>query len=125
MIRDMKAAGCELTDEQQILAVLRSLPEPFWGQVKLVLTHNEGIKTFENISYHLELKVECRDANHSAALVARTGRCNGNSFQHKKKQRKYKIENQGPKAEKITKRQRDKHSGKKDVSKLKCYYVAS
>lgn len=40
MIREMKADGNNLTDEQQILAVIRSLPEPSWKDMKLVLTHN-------------------------------------------------------------------------------------
>ena len=39
LIRHLKAAGNNLFDEQQVTAVIRSLPEPTWGQIKLVLTH--------------------------------------------------------------------------------------
>lgn len=56
MIREMKAASNDLTDEQQILVVIRCLFDPSWEDVKLVLTHNEGIKTFDDISQHLELE---------------------------------------------------------------------
>ena len=58
LIRDLKAVGNNLFDEQQVIVVICSLPEPTWGQMKLVLTHNENIKTFADISHHLELEVE-------------------------------------------------------------------
>ena len=58
LIRDLKAAGNNLSDEQQVTAVIRSLPEPTWGQMKLVLTHSENIKTFADISRHLKLEAE-------------------------------------------------------------------
>ena len=56
LIRDLEAAGNNLSDEQQLIAVMRSLPEPTWGQVKLILTHSKNIKTFANISRHLKLE---------------------------------------------------------------------
>ncbi|XP_020112140.1 uncharacterized protein LOC109726761 [Ananas comosus] len=43
MIRELKAAGCELTDEQQVQSVMRSLPDSSWDQIKIVLTHNEDL----------------------------------------------------------------------------------
>ena len=39
LIRHLKATGNNLFDEQQVTVVIRSLPEPTWGQMKLVLTH--------------------------------------------------------------------------------------
>ncbi|KAG5548704.1 hypothetical protein RHGRI_014154 [Rhododendron griersonianum] len=77
MIREMRSAGNDFTDEQQILAVIRSLPDPLWKDIKVVLTHNEGIKNFDDISRHLELEAERVDANRSATLVAKAGQRNG------------------------------------------------
>lgn len=43
--------------------------------VKLVLTHNEGIKTFDVIVQQLRLRVERKEANRTNALVAQGGQC--------------------------------------------------
>ncbi|KAF7116718.1 hypothetical protein RHSIM_RhsimUnG0017000 [Rhododendron simsii] len=83
MILEMRSAGNDLTDEQQILAVIRSLPDPLWKDIKIVLFHNERIKNFDDISRHLELEAERVDANRSAALVAKAGQRNGRRSQHK------------------------------------------
>nr|CAD1818747.1 unnamed protein product [Ananas comosus var. bracteatus] len=77
MIRDLKTAGNELTDEQQVLAVIRSLPDPEWSQMKLLMTHSENIKTFNDISRHLELEAERLEVNRSVALVARSEKRSG------------------------------------------------
>ncbi|XP_026419768.1 uncharacterized protein LOC113315726 [Papaver somniferum] len=69
MIRDLKSFGNVLTDEQQVLAVIRSLPDS-WVHLKQILTHNEGIKHFSDISRHVELEVECQEATRVAALYA-------------------------------------------------------
>ncbi|KAL0461126.1 UNVERIFIED_CONTAM: hypothetical protein Slati_0000200 [Sesamum latifolium] len=54
------------------LAVLRSLPEQTWGHVKLVLTHNEQIKTFDSVASHLKLEADRRESERAqqAAFVA-------------------------------------------------------
>ncbi len=57
MIRDLKAAGNVLTDEQQVQAVIRSLPDS-WISMKQIMTHNENIKNFADISRHVELEAE-------------------------------------------------------------------
>ncbi|KAF7112306.1 hypothetical protein RHSIM_RhsimUnG0242900 [Rhododendron simsii] len=62
MIRDLRAAGNVLTDEQQILAMLRSLPDKTWDHFKLTMTHNEMVKTFNDLKCHLELEAERQDA---------------------------------------------------------------
>ena len=79
MIRKMKVTGYYLTDKKQVLAIIRSLLESSWGQVKLVLTHNEAIKTFDGISHHLELQAEQRNmSRNTVALVAQNGlKCGG------------------------------------------------
>ena len=124
MFRDMKAAGNDLTDEQQVLAILRSLPDPTWVHVKLVLTHNEGIKNFDDVSHHLEVEAECVEANRNAALVAQAGRQKGYKPRRKGYQNwgnKPKTHNQAPRKDKIVKHRRGARSGKKDASKLKCF----
>ena len=70
LIHDLKAAGNNLSDEQQDTAVIRSLPEPTWGQMKLILTHSENIKTFDDISRHIELEAERMGAHQNTFLVA-------------------------------------------------------
>ena len=37
LIRDLKASGNNLTNEQEVTAVIHSLPEPTYGKMKLVL----------------------------------------------------------------------------------------
>ncbi|KAK4428873.1 hypothetical protein Salat_1187200 [Sesamum alatum] len=76
MIRELQNVGSELSDEQQVLAVLRSLPRQTSGHVKLVLMHNEQIKMFENVASHLKLEVDRRESEcaQQAAIVAHAGR---------------------------------------------------
>ncbi|KAF7116721.1 hypothetical protein RHSIM_RhsimUnG0017100 [Rhododendron simsii] len=69
------------------LSSIRSLPDPLWKDIKIVLTHNEGIKNFDYISRHLELEAERIDANNSAALVAKAGQCNEHRSQRKDSKR--------------------------------------
>ena len=57
MIHVLNTAGHVLKDEHQIQAVIRSLPE-LWADIKQIMTHNESIKMFANISLHVELEVE-------------------------------------------------------------------
>ncbi|XP_038707271.1 uncharacterized protein LOC120002581 [Tripterygium wilfordii] len=59
MIKDLRNAGVELSDEQQVLAVIRSLLDPEWAHMKQLMTHSENIKTFDDISRHLELEADC------------------------------------------------------------------
>ena len=74
MIRDLGVAGHVLTNEQQVQAVLRSLP-PSWEHMKRNMTHNESVKTFENVSRHLELEAERLEATkgESSSYVAKVG----------------------------------------------------
>ncbi|KAL0444847.1 UNVERIFIED_CONTAM: hypothetical protein Slati_2207400 [Sesamum latifolium] len=77
MIRELQNVGCELSDEQ-VLAVLRSLPEHTWGHVKLVIMHSEQIKTSDSVASHLKHEADRRDSERAqhAAFVAHAGqRC--------------------------------------------------
>ncbi|KAL0421929.1 UNVERIFIED_CONTAM: hypothetical protein Slati_3215800 [Sesamum latifolium] len=120
MIRELQNAGCELSDEQQVLAVLRSLPEQTWGHVKLVLTHNEQIKTFDSVASHLKLEADRRESERAqqAAFVAHAGqrkphkgkrwnKPNGAGPSQSQKQ------NLAPQGDKTMKRRRGKRGGKK------------
>ena len=85
MIRQLNAAGVNITDEQQVLSVIRSLPDnEVWSHVKMVLTHNEGIKTFDDVSRHLELEAEHIKVTRATTMVATAGHKNGNMSQSKK-----------------------------------------
>jgi hypothetical protein len=55
MISELKNVGHILTDEQQVQAVIRSLSY-IWEHMKVNLTHNEGIKTLNDVFRHLELE---------------------------------------------------------------------
>ena len=73
MVHELKAAGNNLTDKQQIQAVIRSLPNS-WEQMKLNMTHNESIQTLEDLSCHLELQAKRHVAQgQSSAFFARHG----------------------------------------------------
>ena len=47
MVLELKAVGNNLTDEQQIQAVIHSLPDS-WEQMKPNMTHNESIQKHPN-----------------------------------------------------------------------------
>ncbi|XP_044503424.1 uncharacterized protein LOC123224005 [Mangifera indica] len=57
MIIELKKAGHDLTDEQQVQVVIRSLPDS-WEHMKVNMTHNDNIRTFDDIARHLELEAE-------------------------------------------------------------------
>ena len=62
MIQDLNAGGHILTDEHQVQAVIRSLPDS-WMHMKKILTHNENINFFKDISHHVELEANRIVAN--------------------------------------------------------------
>ena len=51
MIRELRAAGINLTNEQQIQVVISSLPNS-WENKKANMTHNENARTFNDIQRH-------------------------------------------------------------------------
>uniref|UniRef100_A0A2N9EKF5 Integrase catalytic domain-containing protein n=1 Tax=Fagus sylvatica TaxID=28930 RepID=A0A2N9EKF5_FAGSY len=123
MICDLKAARNVLTDEQQVQAVIRSLPDS-WISMKQIMTHNENIKNFADISRHVELEAERQEATKSAALIAHGGQRKPNGFKRKDKG---KAARQGgpstnaPKVNKGANQHKRKRSAKKNISKMKCY----
>ncbi|KAK4423055.1 hypothetical protein Salat_1888100 [Sesamum alatum] len=63
MIQEVQRAGCELSDEKQVMFVFRLLPEQTLGHVKLVLMRNEQIKIFNSVTSHLKLEVAVESLN--------------------------------------------------------------
>ena len=61
MNRELKSAGHTLIDEQHIQAMIRSLPNS-WEHIKIHMTRNENINTFNNIAHHLKLEEEQLEA---------------------------------------------------------------
>ncbi|EPS62306.1 hypothetical protein M569_12485 [Genlisea aurea] len=55
MMSELHNAGHQLTEEQKIQAVIRSLPNS-WEHMKMHLTHSENVRTFDDVSRHLELE---------------------------------------------------------------------
>ena len=115
MIRELKVAENNLSDEQQVQASICSLPDT-WVQMRVNMTHNENIKTFDDLSRHLELEAErlkVAKANNSS-YTAQSGSRKPSGLKHKKNQGR-KNGNLEPAAKKAnaTKRKRGKHGRKK------------
>ena len=55
MIEELRQAGHTLSDEQQVQAVIRSLPRS-WEHMRVNLTHNDNIRTFDDVARHVELE---------------------------------------------------------------------
>ena len=47
MISELRAIRHDMTDEQQVQAVIRFLPSS-WEHIRVNLTHNDNIKTFDD-----------------------------------------------------------------------------
>ena len=61
IVCDLKSTKHILTDEQQVQEVIRSLPDS-WLHMMVNMTHNESIRTFNDIEHHLELEVKRLEA---------------------------------------------------------------
>jgi hypothetical protein len=92
--------------------------------MKQIMTHNENIKNFADISRHVELEAERQEATKSAALIAHSGQRKPNGFKRKDKG---KAARQGgpstnaPKVNKGANQHKHKRGAKKNISKMKCY----
>ena len=118
MIRELRTAGQIMSDEQQVQTVLRSLPES-WDHMKIQMTHNDNVKTFEDISRHLELE----DERLEAAKPFNEANYASSSSGMKRKRSNFgnkASEQPNPKKQKRHAK-RGKKGGKKDKTKMKCY----
>ena len=61
MVQDLKEVGYEISDEEQVLNVIKPFPgEPkHWKNVKLPLIHSKHLKAFAEIQSHLKMEEEC------------------------------------------------------------------
>jgi hypothetical protein len=55
IISELRGVEHKMTDEQQVQAVIRSLPSN-WKHMRVNLTHNDNIKTFDDVARHVELE---------------------------------------------------------------------
>ena len=55
MINELRAVGHDMIDEQQVQVVIHSLPSS-WKHIRVNLTHNDNIKTFDDVARHVELE---------------------------------------------------------------------
>ena len=55
MVSELRADGHDMTDEQQVQAMIHSLPSS-WERMRVNLTHNDNIKTFDDVAHHVELE---------------------------------------------------------------------
>ena len=59
IVRNLKAAGQDIPEDEQALNVIRALPKTkLWENFSQVMAHNDNIKTFDAISKHLEMEDE-------------------------------------------------------------------
>ena len=55
MISKLRVAGHDMTDEQEVSVLIRSLPSS-WEHMCVNLTHNDNIKTFDDVAHHVKLE---------------------------------------------------------------------
>ncbi|KAH9608961.1 hypothetical protein KSS87_006063, partial [Heliosperma pusillum] len=124
MIRDLKAAGRDVPDKEQVVNVLRSLPSDTeeWKNFKLLMSHSENIKTFTELAKHVEMEVERQKAlkphTPAAALVVH------NKFKNNKGKRGHKgrrpTKPNGPQ-DGVQKQQKAKEPKRVNLARVKCY----
>ncbi|KAK2985270.1 hypothetical protein RJ640_021169 [Escallonia rubra] len=85
MIGKLRDAGHALTDEQQVRVVIRLFPAS-WTNMKHILTHSENIKNFSDVSQHVILEAETRDADKTLTYVAQEGSRNANGKRGRQKE---------------------------------------
>nr|CAD1821586.1 unnamed protein product [Ananas comosus var. bracteatus] len=112
MIKELKSAGHILTDEQQVPAVIRSLPES-WEHMKVNLTHNDSIKTFAHVARHVELEDErlaaTRGPVHANMTESSSHKALGSGYKKFKSRKRKRVETgQGPKKNKFKENQKCK-----------------
>ena len=75
MISELRGVGREMTDEQQVQAVIHSLPSN-WEYMRVNLTHNENIKCFDDVARHVELEEDRLHAEKPINEVFMSGKKN-------------------------------------------------
>ena len=127
MIHELKAGGYDYTDEQQIHEVIHSLAKS-WEHMKVNMMHNDNIRTFNDISHHLELEDERQEATKAFCqlYVTESSSRKTSGFKHKRGNNNYQKEkgkgtSSNNKKPNTRKRKRGKYSNKKK-DKAKMYF---
>jgi hypothetical protein len=55
MISELRGVRHKIIDEQQVQVVIRYLPSN-WKYMRVNLTHNDNIKTFDDVACHVKLE---------------------------------------------------------------------
>jgi hypothetical protein len=55
MISELRGVRHKIIDEQQVQVVIRYLPSN-WKHMRVNLTHNDNIKTFDDVTCHVKLE---------------------------------------------------------------------
>ena len=135
MTAQLKSAGHVLSDEQQLQAVIRSLPNNC-EYLKVKLTHNDNIKAFFDVAGHVELEDERLGAAKAAsnAFVAESSGTKSSGFKRKNNWKRYgktkrlekdplrKIRNQIPRKENIFLRRETRE--KRSARIVKCWVIS-
>ncbi|KAK2968288.1 hypothetical protein RJ640_016220 [Escallonia rubra] len=119
MIGKLRDVGYALIDEQQVRDVIRSLSVS-WANMKQLSTSSENIKNFSDVSEHVILEAETRDAEKTFTYVAQEGPRNANDKRERqsKKGKRGEANTSAPKGGRMTKSKRGKRGGKKVLSKV-------
>jgi len=126
IIRDLKAVGEDISEGEQILNVIRALPDKteHWNHMKTVLTHGDHLKTFAKIQSHLEMGEERMKmfGPPYVALVAKGNMPKGN----KSSRGRHVMKGSRPPQKdwpkpRIAKNQEAKDNEEKNIVHVKCY----
>ncbi|OMO92476.1 hypothetical protein CCACVL1_06836 [Corchorus capsularis] len=116
MHNDLIGSGCDF------------LPSDSWEHMKANMTHNDSVRTFEDIARHLELEDErlkaAKPATDGVANVAESNSRKASGPKRKwtgKFVGKRDADEPAPKRARTTKRHKGKRGGKKDKAKMACY----
>ena len=126
MICELKDAGHVLTDEQQVQAIIRSLPQS-WEHMKMHLTHNENIRTMDDVVRHLELEEERLESSKPNTNVYMAESSSRKSFGQKREHQGGFQDNYRKKAHFSKKQVNDQHGKgkrpfkKRNMAKIKCF----
>jgi hypothetical protein len=85
MINELKDVGHEMTNEQKVQVVVRSLPSN-WEHVHANLTYNDNINIFDDVAHHVELEEDRLHAEKPAneTFIYETNMCGAYEFKYKK-----------------------------------------
>jgi len=123
MISELRGVGHEMTNEQQVQAVIRSLPSN-WEHMYVNLTHNDNIKTFNDVARHVKREEDWLHNKKpvNKAFISETKMCEVYGSKYKKDKGKgSKYSKRGIKASSSGhKHQCGKHSSKKDKN-MNCF----